>query len=39
MRLGVLEKRAVLVDDGHRLAIDVAEASGLTDGAQLIGAQ
>ena len=27
MRLGVLEKRAVLVDDGHRLAIDVAEAS------------
>ncbi len=27
MRLGVLEKRAVLVDSGHRLAIDVAEAS------------
>ena len=27
MRLGVLEKRAVLVDDGHRLVIDVAEAS------------
>ncbi|WP_431818574.1 fumarylacetoacetate hydrolase family protein [Gordonia jacobaea] len=27
MRLGVLEKRAVLVDDGHRLAIDIAEAS------------
>ncbi|KNA89480.1 fumarylacetoacetate hydrolase family protein [Gordonia jacobaea] len=27
MRLGVLEKRAVLVDDGQRLAIDVAEAS------------
>lgn len=27
MRLGVLEKRAVLVDDGHQLAIDIDEAS------------